>query len=298
MKNNIFFIGVILIVVLTIVLLIAYPKIQHARAQEDLITDLKSRLEQDGVKVVSIELKDKSSSFPEITIQRIENKDKLSGGDILALHLTEREAIYSYLFGHSITDYTLISVDPNGEQASWEQASTNSDRVSKIPDPFTSTTADNDITKELIEKNLDLMGFHLDQVNVQTGVGSRKDVQQVDIFLSTDNLDLVNSVSRRFIESLRPFINKLNQEQDVRILLLMVHLRDNNGKPLLEYLWDVQLDIVRSNSAKEINAWYSEPPPPNESVTAPPPIVPTETNEPFSPPNPLVYPPPSGTPYP
>jgi hypothetical protein len=270
-------------------------KVIRVRAQDDLITSLSETLTHEGVPLLNITTLSRSPFQIEISIERTQNIDEWSSDDLWYDHLSRREAELAYLNGHRLDSYTLAVYNPQGELLKWEQTFLSPGAISQNPYPYKNATPDDKTVEQNANDLIELYGLSLDSLQVKTGIGSRVDVQLLTIQMSANDLSIVNEAVPNIIPSIRIMTMKLNEVPGGRIAIIWLKIINNKGDPLLEYLWDLELDVERGGTEEGVTSWFtgplSEPEGDMEPTNLPLATVsPTLTNQPYPEPiNPKVY---------
>ncbi|MFZ2095111.1 MAG: hypothetical protein WAV05_00605 [Anaerolineales bacterium] len=248
-----------LIIPVIIVLLISAFVVLEVRAQEELVNELTTRLDQLGVPVKSITIDDRIPFKITITILSIaDNTDN----DMWNKHMAKREASLAHKFGLNLESFILIMVSPQGDILDWSQIFLNQ-QYSYAYRQFSSgnKNLDNITTKSILNQQLNFKGMTVDELQVTTGAGSEQDVQTVLIRLSASNIQTANQAIPGLIGSLKAELNKVNQESDYSMIAICrLWILDTNGDVLLDYLYDLEMGSETWGLAPGItDSWFPHP---------------------------------------
>jgi len=299
-KSNRLFLMVSLIGILLITLFIVQSEMR-VKAQDDLISSLTNTLLQEGVPLKDISILNRSPFQIEIAIQRSRSEKLWSSKDLWYDQLARREATLSYKKGHRLDSYVLSVYDIDGKLLDWGQTFLSPNRISQKPYPFINKEADDNKAENKAKELIELYGLTLDSLKVTSGIGSSTNVQLLKIQLSTDDVSLASKEIPDLVSSAHFLVPKINQEPGGRIAIIWLMIVDSKGKPLMVYLWDLELSCERGGSAEGITRWFSSPPASEGEIEFTPSPITTEYPTPIIQP----YPDPSGqkippikTPYP
>ena len=274
------FVGLIIAVSVISILISSYFVLQ-VRAQTDAVSDLKERLSQAGVQTEDISVVSRNPFHIKIVVQRSGNNEKWSSDEFWEDHLLKREAVLSYKYGHRLDSYTLVYIDENGQVVKGGQNFLYPDDPSQNPHPFNSSTPDDQVVEKLVMDRVELFGLDLESIEVTTGIGSFSDVQFLRIMLSTNDLTVADKAASRIVFSTRQLVEEINKEQGARIAIVWIELVDETERPLLVYLWDLELHNERGGTAEGITDWFPSPDEPEENKGPTPTPFPTMTAQPY-----------------
>jgi len=265
-----------------LILIFSVLSVMEVKAQEDLVTELNTRLTQLGVPVKDVIIDSKVPFQITILLQSSTTADHGTDEDALNKYLAYREAYLAEKFGLDLDSFVISLVNVNGDVISWEQRFLTLRYTN--PDFSASKNLDNQATETLLREQFDFQGLQIDALTVTAGAGSAQDVQTVSIRLTAASLQAANAAIPGLIGTLIPNLSKINQESDGSLIAVCrLWVIDNNGEILLSYLYDLELGMQRWGMAPGVTRdWFPHP----VETYSPPPILPTAT--PHSYPAPLL----------
>jgi hypothetical protein len=260
----------------------------EVRAQEDLISELGSRLTQLGISVKSITIDTRLPFEISITLQSSTSGDHRTEEDAWNEFLAEREAILAHKFGLNLYSFTLILVNQEGKTLDWSKTGLDPHVYSRAYTQFNpgNKHLDNQATASLAEQQLDFKGMTVDKIKVTTGAGSDQSVQTLSIWLSTKDLQTANrAIPGIIMDTIIVELDKINQESETSLIAICrLWVADENGNNLLSYAYDVQLGRQTWGMAPGVTTdWFPHPAPtwfPSPTPTSTPPGYPPPEAEP------------------
>ncbi len=259
----------------------------EVRAQEDLITELESRLTQLEISVKSITIDNRLPFEIGITLQSSTSGGHRTEEDGWNEFLAEREAILAHKFGLNLYIFTLILVNQKGETLDWSKIGLDPHIYSRAYTQFNpgNKHLDNQATASLVEQQLDFKGMTVDEIKVTTGAGSDQSMQTLSIRLSTRNLQTANRAIPDLMDSLKAQPDNINQESDYSLIAICrLWVTDQSGNNLLSNNHDVRLGRQTWGMASGVTTdWFPHPAPtwfPSPTPTPTPPDYPPPEAEP------------------
>jgi len=267
---------------LILILIFSVLSVMAVKAQEDLVTELNTRLTQLGVPVIDMSIDSRVPFQITILLQSSTTADHRTDEDALNEYLAYREAYLSHKFGLDLDSFIISLVNVNGDVIHWEQRFLTLRYTN--PDFSAPKNMDNQATETLLREQLDFQGLQIDELTVTTGAGSEQDVQTVSIRLTASSLQAANAAIPGLIGTLISNLSKINQESDIALIAVCrLWVIDKNGDILLSYLYDLELGMQRWGMAPGVTQdWFPHP----VETYSPPPVLPTLT--PPSYPSPLL----------
>jgi len=240
---------------------VAYAESQNliSEDQQQIVDEITQNLLQQGVPVVSSQIKVDSDWNPsvlvEYTLQSSSENDKVSSDD----------PIYSNIIGHEVNFAQLrgLNVGAIGVVIINSQAKVIVRNIRKVTDKeFLSTTMkpsemNSDELAALLE-NVPAFGMYLDKVVVsQIEDGTFKSTFNI----KAADVDAANSGMPGFMEALRSNIMELNRANGAQISSYIVDLSDAKGSTLLKYINDLQVGRQSWWQSDDLTQdWYPHPP--------------------------------------
>lgn len=225
----------------------------RVNAQGDIISDLTKRLAAQGIPLKSIESQSLIPLKLEITLQRIDEKDKPL--EAFYVHAVKREVTLARERGFGVAELTLVILDTEGNVEYWvAEPIKNISRESTAP-----SALDNDTAAISIAKNLDLYGLTLDTIEV---VSDDKNTQTASLVLRAQDVDAGNKALPEFMPSLRPVLENLNESTGAKIKVFKMELFNDKDELLLRYVLDLELEQETWWMADGVSMeWFPHPPP-------------------------------------
>jgi hypothetical protein len=206
----------------------------QARAQEGIVSYLRTRLARDHVPVTSIVVTSESPLGVQVTVQSLSRGAQGTPSDPIYYHLVEREILLASQAGFAIEDYTILFDNQQSQQISRSELHAKPDLAWAI-DNSPSRVPDSD-TRGLLRAGLDLHGFALTRLTVDSEGG----LQRATLWLAAATLDDANRNLGPFLLDLQALLTELNRSGS-HVVLCGVEVRDAHGGMLLNYLLDLQL---------------------------------------------------------
>ncbi|MFZ5858596.1 MAG: hypothetical protein ACOYZ6_17345 [Chloroflexota bacterium] len=233
---------------------LAFGLYSQARAQQEIVNYLNERLKQQNVPVVDI---DKPQRFPlhiQISIQSASDGDKATPNDPINLGLTRREVILAGRRGYLVERFTIILLNSQGKLMG------KVDHSASLDDIFIDTSPSklkDSATISLVANKMNFYGMSAKNMEIASSEG----LQVVTIQLATSSIDEANQALPRFMPSLRPSLEEINDE-GAHIVMVKLELKDTSGNILLNYLLDLQLRFENWWMADGVTAdWFPHPAP-------------------------------------
>ena len=261
------------IIPVTLILIFSVLSVMEVKAQEDLVTELNTRLTQLGVPVKDVSIDSRVPFQITIILQSSTTADHRTDEDALNEYLAYREAYLAHKFGLTLDSFAISLVNVNGDVIGWEQRFLTLRYTN--PDFSAPKNLDNQATESLLREQLDFQGLQIDELTVTTGAGSEQDVQTVSIRLTASSLQAANAAIPGMIGTLISHLSKINRESDVSLIAVCrLWVTDNNGDILLSYLYDLELGLQQWGMAPGVtDDWFPHP----VETYSPPPVLPTLT---------------------
>lgn len=201
--------------------------------QQDIVSYLQERYEQENVPVTSISILNQSPLQLEITLQSASDGMKGTSDDPINYHKVEREIILAQQKGYVIESFNRNIVNKLGERIAGDTTWVHTEYM--ILDNPPSRVSDN-TTETLVSERLNLYGLTLTNINLSSFEG----IQTLTTELSAASLEEANSGIKSFLWMLPQLIKDVNS-RGAQIQVCEVQLRDENGNLLLNYMLDSQL---------------------------------------------------------
>ena len=110
-----------LVIPALLILLFSAVLVFEVRAQEDLVVELTTRLNQLGIPLKSIAVDNRLPFQITITLQSTSMGDRRTGDDAINEYMAYREAMLAHKFGLNLDSFILTLVNQQGEIIDWEQ---------------------------------------------------------------------------------------------------------------------------------------------------------------------------------
>ena len=232
MKRTKLFLGFLLLIATVGITLSLYTEVV---AQRGVVEYLREQLDKQGIPVVNITIRHLLPLRLEITVQSASEGEKALPEDPTNLHIVRREITLAQQQGYNIESFTLRLLNKEGKTIFWAEETPVS--IEEATLELSSPKVDDITTKNMVKEKLNLYGLTLTNIEVTSSNG----IQTLVLKLSTPSVDGANQALPYFMSSLRPLIANINA-QGGRIAICKIELSDKDGKVLLKYLLDLQLD--------------------------------------------------------
>jgi len=255
----------------------------QANAQNDVASDIKMRLTQKGVPVVSVDITSRIPFQIEIVIQSTSTNNLASPDDPLFEQAAHREVAFARRRGIKIDIAKVTAVNRAGTPIFWSDipVDTALDTVPAVPSQAKDTT----ITMT-IRDSLPLNGMTLDVLNTARDEDQH---QVITIKLSVKDAATATVAIPPFMSALSRVLEQLRTTPGTQLGSCTVEIVDADKQPLLKYVKDFQPSAASETWWQAPNmpqGWFPQP----ISVPADlPPPGGVETSIPNEPP----YPPPT-----
>ena len=271
-----------MIALLSALLITFVVSITVTKAEGDLISVLHEKLVSLGIPVEEITI---SKRFPlqiEILLRTHNGDTQLTEEFIRYKQQTFHEAMLAHRFGLRVDATTVVIRNERGDIVDWEQIYVNDRGPSRQP-PFEGPVLDQKKTEELFTQELQLGEMKLKRLSIQFGAGSDRSVRTVTIELVAPDIEAANRSISNFIGSLQYVIREANQK-GARISVCRVLITDENGRKLLDYVYDVEIGRQSWKMSNGVtNDWFPHPYEKQE-------MNPVATSTPWTPPPPFDSP--------
>lgn len=222
-------------------------------AQNDAVTYLEERYKLQNIPVTEITVLQESPLRLQIVIQTASEGSVGTPDDPINYHLVEREVVLAAKKGYFIESFIRIFINTKGKQISKADSRVHADF--KTLDITPSLTADN-ITKDMVNGNLNLYGMSLSSMDVSSSDG----LQFLTLQVTSSSLEDANRAGPQLVGSLPKLIDSINA-QGAKIVMCRLEIRDEKGDILLNYLVDLQLDTQSWWKDENFTDTWSEGPP-------------------------------------
>ncbi len=173
--------------------------------------------------------------------------------------LAIREATLSYQYGFRIASFTLAIVNDAGQTLSAASMFLDPNEPSQKLSVNPVKKLDNDLTRKLVIGQIDLQDMSLESLSVTSNNAVFQNGQVLSATFQVDNVETANRVVPAFVMSLSSSLIKVNSNSASHVALARIKVHDANGKLLLDYIWDVDLDKATFYLAEGIESWYPKP---------------------------------------
>ncbi len=248
---------------------------------------LQERLQQLNIPVKSLTITHPTPLELEVILNSSGSPGHLSQVDMLNKFLAVREIELAYLyFGLSVQSYRLMLVTPQGDALYDSTIFLNDDLPSQQLKPAPSSTVDAAAAKEILENELDLQGLRLLSLEIFPNFSTSASGKffTLDLSTGTDAGNTDNAQIGRFIESLHPQIEDINNRHGAHIVIMQVRIQDEDGRLLVVYLEDFETGKQSSwIDENNVEGWYPQPAPAvdvESEATATPKLPPASATNP------------------
>ncbi len=224
----------------------------QVNAQNDVVAELKTRLEQRGVPVKSIQVKSRLPFQLEIELQSQSDNQLASPDDPVFEALVQREMAVASRRDVVVDAVKVTILNKDGTAIFWAELPVR--RISKESVPSISAEAGKVIRQQLV-----LNGFTMESLEVtDAGTGERV----LSVRLVASSVQLANKAIPSLMQGLPQLVNTVNTERGAAITTIKLDLADSGGKPLLKYVFDLELEKENWWQAEGITQdWFPHPPP-------------------------------------
>jgi hypothetical protein len=268
--------------------------INQANAQNDIASDIKMRLAQKGIPVISVDITGRVPFQIEIVFQSTSTNNLASPDDPLFEQAAHREIAFARRRGVKIDIAKVTAVNRTGTPIFWSEIpiDTALDTIPEVPSQATDTT-----TTTTIRDSLPLNGMTLDVLNTSR---DEEEHQVITIKLSVKDAATANVAIPPFMGALSRVLEQLRTTQGTQLGSCTEEIVDADKQPLLKYVKDFEPSAASETwwqAPGMPQSWFPQP----MSVPADlPPTVgvgtPIPSNEPPYPPPPPEHPSPPAYP--
>ena len=184
---------------------------------------------------------------------------------MLHMFLAEREVELAYLrYDLPVKSYRLMLAPPQGDALYDSTIFLNDDLPSQRLKPAPSSTVGAAAAKEILENELDLQGLRLLSLEIFPNFSTRASGEffTLDLSTGTEAGNTDNAQIGRFIESLHPQIEDINNRHGAHIAIIQVRIKDVDNSLLVDYLEDFETGKQSSwIDETYVEGWYPQPAP-------------------------------------
>lgn len=257
MKHKLIRIGLALIFSSALAIAAGLFVANEVNAQRDVVAQLQRRLARKGVQVKSITITKRVPFEVELVLQSESDNQVVSPNDPLFEIIVEHEvaAVAKPFTGIDLIKMTVLNT--KATPIFWADVP-----VKKLR-RFTPTSKSMNETTigTFIRDQLPLHDLSPNELIVTDGDNGGK---VLSIQLTAKDIQTANNAVPDLITSLRNLLRQMNEEQDAQIAIARVQLIEANGRPLLKYVKDFQLDSESWWQADDLTTdWFPHPPPPS-----------------------------------
>jgi hypothetical protein len=232
--------------------------------QQDIVNNLMASMLEQGVPIRSIQIMSDDRWNPPIIVayvlQSPSEGGKASDSDPIYSMLAERAVNLAQRYGLKIGAIGETWVNSEGKVLS-SVISAVVEKASISPQFDPPHALDDNTVAALIKYNLPLYGMSLDKIDTFLDTDN---IRWATIELSVSNIEIANVSLPGFIGNTRAAIVKLNSTEKVQIAVYQIKLSTTQGKPLLTYVNDLQLESTIWWQADGLTMdWFPHPLPDN-----------------------------------
>ena len=274
----------IALIALAVVIYWVFVLRPQAGGQANELQALQERLQQLNIPVKSLTITHPTPLEIELTLNSSGSVGRLSEADMLHMFLAVREVELAYLhYDLPVKNYRLMLEIPEGDVVYDSTIFLNDDLPSQGLEPASPSTVDDARAKEILENELDLQGLRLLSLeifpNFSTSAGGK--FFTLDLSTGTEAGNTDNAQIGRFIESLHPQIEDINNRHGAHIAIMQVRIKDVDNNLLVDYLEDFETGKQSSwIDESTVEGWYPQPAPAvdvESEATATPMLPPAST---------------------
>ncbi len=242
--------GVGLLLIITFILVA-----NQVNAQNDVVAELKTRLEQQGVPLKSIQVKSRLPFQLEIEIQSQSDSQLATPDDPVFEALVQREMAVASRRGVVVDAVKVTILNKDGTPIFWSELP-----VRQIPKEKAPSISAAEAGK-VIRQQLSLEGLTLESLETtDSGKGERV----LSVRLVASNVEAANKAIPSIMRNLPKLVNAANTERGAAITTIKIDLVDGEGKALLKYVYDLELEKENWWQAEGITQdWFPHPPSPS-----------------------------------
>jgi hypothetical protein len=230
--------------------------INRANAQNDVASDIKMRLAQKGVPVISVDITGRFTFQIEIVIQSTSTNNLASPDDPFFEQAAHREVAFARMRGVKIDIAKVTAVNSAGTPIFWSEipVDTALDTIPVVPSQAEDTT----ITAT-IRDSLPLNGMTLDILNTSR---DEEEHQVITIKLSVKDVATANVAIPPFMSALSRELEQLRIIQGTQLGSCTVEIVDADSQPLLKYVKDFQPSAASETwwqAPGMLQSWFPQP---------------------------------------
>lgn len=228
----------------------------RANAQDDIVSDLVTRLKEQGVPVKSAEITSRIPFRVKFVLQSASESQVVAPNDPLFEHAVQREVTLAHRRNNTrFNTVKVVIVNKQGKTI----------YRSDVPvrtigeEAFSPSELDDVATAELIRKEITLYGMSLEELEVSSNAHR---IQTVNVDLSVPDIQTANKAIPKVMPDLGMGLKELNVERGAQIAICRVNLIDAEGHLLLKYIADLQLSQEKWWQAEALTReWFPHPHP-------------------------------------
>jgi hypothetical protein len=237
-----------LIITLSLIIIVAPLALiaGQANAQNDVISEIRTRLVQKNVPVKNINIQSRTPFRLEVTIQSTSQTQLAVPNDPILEMAVHREIAAARRRGAKIDSVKVIVVNSQGQAIFWSDLPVDK-AIDTTPHLFSSV--DNATVATGIRDQVPLNGMIFDRLDVtQDSDGT----QVVTLKLSVPDIQTANRAIPAFMPALSGVLHNLRSGQGAQIATYTVEIIDAAGQPLLTYVNDYL-------PSEERESWWQAP---------------------------------------
>lgn len=230
-------------------------------SQQDIVNDLMSSLEQQGIPVKSVQIISDEEWNPPIVIECVlqssSESDKGTPDDPIYSNLVSRTVNLAQKCGLEAKAVSIIFINARGELLSWETLALREeeDVTSQFDQPH---KLSNDAVATLLSQKFPLTEVSLNKLDITLDSDG---IRWANIDLLVPDIETANTDLSYFMLEIRTIIEELNLEQGAQIAIYQIDLSYTTGEPLLRYINDLQLRHESWWQADNLTKdWFPHPP--------------------------------------
>lgn len=240
--------------------------VSQVSAQDDIATELRANLAQQGVPVKEVSIANRIPFQIEITIQSLSTSEWVTPDDPIFGATAQREVAAAKRRGIKIASVMIRIINVQGKTIALGDIPLNPalEAASVLPSEMDDTTL-----AQVIRSQVPVGNMTLDKLEVARDTNS---AQVITITLLSKDIETANEAVPELMWKLTGFVDQLKTEHKAEIAGYRVNIFDADGQPLLKYVKDFLASEAHENwwqAPGMTEDWFPHPPPPTLAPTAP-----------------------------
>ena len=232
----------------------------QVNTQDQNTSDIKERLQNNGVPVKHVTTISRVPYEVEIALQSSSDNDHLALEDNWFMQLARREATFTYRTSERLKNYKLVVLNSKDELKYSTQSYFYPEDLNQQLSASRQTTIDNAQAEKIIRDLLRFGELSPDKLNVISESPDEASGQILIISITATDIGTANRSLPIFLDSLFQLLDTVNEKYGTYLVLCHLRLFDSGGNVLFDYVRDIEAGHTQWTSVSSLyNEWYSDP---------------------------------------